>query len=181
MRKEKNDHFPDVRKTLLPPIERGIIQTFTGKMFNVFEPDMNIICIEDIAHALSNMCRWGGHTRQFYSVAEHSIRVALELDSRQIQIAALLHDAAEAYLVDMPRPFKKYITGYEMIENRVMEAIARKFKFQYPLPKKVKEMDDYLLELEYSEQIMQNSPVERQCLTPKVAEFQFLKFYNNLK
>lgn len=169
------------KETFLPPLERGVIQTYTGKMFNVFEPDMNIICIEDIAHALSNICRFGGHTRKFYSVAEHSTRVALEMNSRQLQLTALLHDAAEAYLGDIPRPIKKYLPGYEMMERRVMEAIARKFKTQYPLPKAVKEADNFLLETEYVQLVMQQEAMEYQALKPKVAEFQFLKLFNNLK
>lgn len=169
------------KETFLPPLQRGIITTFTGKTVNVFEPDMNVIDIKDIAHALSNLCRFGGHTRQFYSVAEHSVRVARELNSRSLQLTALLHDAAEAYLVDMPRPVKKYIAGYEMMENRVMEAIARRFKIQFPLPKQVIDADNMLLEREYDELLAPDPVTHRHCLLPEDAEHEFLKLYNNLK
>jgi hypothetical protein len=52
------------------------IQTYTGKAFEPLNPDASLICIEDIAHALSNICRYTGHVRQFYSVAQHSVLVS---------------------------------------------------------------------------------------------------------
>lgn len=84
------------------------ITTFTGKRFYQTSPHRDSVCIEDIAHALSMLCRFTGHCREFYSVAEHSIRVAYELQSQQ-RIHGLLHDAHEAYLGDTSGPLKKSV------------------------------------------------------------------------
>lgn len=100
----------------------GICQTHSGRAWNILDPDPNAVEIEDIAHALSNQCRYNGHTNQFYSVAEHSVRVASCLPEEH-QLAGLLHDAAEAYLGDIIRPLKPLIEGFEAIEERTMEAI----------------------------------------------------------
>lgn len=136
----------------LPAIEPGIIRTFTGIYINVFNPKPEDICIEDIAHALSNLCRFSGHTVQFYSVAEHSIRVA-ELVEPQHKLAALLHDASEAYLLDIPTPIKSLFPEYSKAENKLMEVIAEKFGFEYPLPAEVKLADKAMLEFEWFEQM----------------------------
>lgn len=86
------------------------MQTYTGKRFDPFDPKPELIDIEDIAYALSNVCRFGGHSSRFYSVAEHSVRIGEWLrhtwDDRQMALAGLLHDASEAYLGDVPRPVK---------------------------------------------------------------------------
>lgn len=81
------------------------ILTYTGRKFDLLNPDPSMICIEDIAHALSLKCRWGGHTSRFYSVAEHSLNVMSRV-SEAAKFEALLHDAAEAYLGDIASPFK---------------------------------------------------------------------------
>jgi uncharacterized protein len=83
------------------------IQTYTGKQFWPLSPLPEDIVIEDIAHALSMQCRFGGHVRTFYSVAQHSVHVSLLVEP-QYALWGLLHDAAEAYLVDLPRPIKKF-------------------------------------------------------------------------
>jgi hypothetical protein len=85
------------------------IQTFGGRAYWPLDPRAEEVELEDIAHALSNQCRYSGHTRTFYSVAEHSVRVMrLCGPDRIIMAAALMHDAAEAYLVDLPRPLKHH-------------------------------------------------------------------------
>lgn len=110
-------------------------QTFTGRMFWPCDPRVENVCIEDIAHHLALMCRFGGACRVHYSVAEHSVRVA-ELvwvrtnGDREASLAGLLHDASEAYLVDIPRPRKRQpdMDGYRVSEDhitRVIEAWAR--------------------------------------------------------
>jgi hypothetical protein len=83
-------------------------QTFTGRQFWPCDPRPEDVCLEDIAHHLALMCRFGGACRVFYSVAEHSVRVAeLVWDrtngDREAALAGLLHDASEAYLVDIPK------------------------------------------------------------------------------
>jgi 5'-deoxynucleotidase YfbR-like HD superfamily hydrolase len=104
----------------------GWMQTHTGKRFTPLNPRAEDIDIEDIAHALSNMCRFGGHTREFYSVAQHSV-LASELVPEHLQLAALMHDASEAYLVDVPRPIKRHLTNYAELEDKVSRAIATRF------------------------------------------------------
>src|SRR6478752_7418281 len=105
-----------------------VIRTFTGKWMDVFSPTPEMICIEDIAHALSLMCRFGGHTPTLYSVGQHSIHVS-KLVGNKHKLAALLHDASEAYFMDIPRPIKKKVLEYGPIEDKLMKVIAEKFGF----------------------------------------------------
>jgi len=84
---------------------KGWMETFTGKRVNPLELRPEDVDIVDIAHALSQICRYGGHCHKFYSVAEHCIRVAVKAPD-ELKLAALLHDAEEAYLGDVIRPLK---------------------------------------------------------------------------
>lgn len=87
-------------------MNKRMIATYTGRLVDFLNPDRNQICIMDIAHALANICRYNGHTSRFYSVAEHCVRMSfLEGD----KLAYLLHDAAEAYIGDIPSPQKPYL------------------------------------------------------------------------
>ena len=92
-------------------IERGLIQTYTGRFVDPLDMKADDIVLEDIAHALANICRFTGHCSRFYSVAEHSLNVMNIISSmnypRTIKLAALLHDASEAYLCDLARPLKE--------------------------------------------------------------------------
>lgn len=108
---------------LVPPW----LQTYSGQAFDILAPTTSTIRIEDIAHALSNLCRFAGHVRTFYSVGEHSVRASHIPQSRDLQRAALMHDAAEAYIVDIPSPLKPLLTGYREIEQRIESVIAEKF------------------------------------------------------
>ena len=107
------------------------ITTYTGEDFNPIKPDVNKIHIEDIAHALSLMCRANGHFRSFYSIAQHCINCANEAKARgfsdKVQKACLLHDASEAYLSDITRPVKKHLTKYLEIEKCLQDMIYLKF------------------------------------------------------
>ena len=93
-----------------------VMQTFTGRLFDPFNPDPALIDLRDIAHALGNICRFGGHSRRYYSVAEHSILVA-SLVPEPLRLPALLHDAAEAYLGDIITPIKRWTTIYVEAHN----------------------------------------------------------------
>ena len=107
------------------------ITTYTGEDFTPLAPDASQIHIEDIAHALSLMCRANGHFVRFYSVAQHSINCANEAKARglsaKVQIACLLHDASEAYLSDITRPVKSHLPNYLEIEKRLQDIIYYKF------------------------------------------------------
>lgn len=120
------------------------IQTYTGKKFFPMEPKVSDICIEDIAHALAHQCRFAGHCKRFYSVAEHCLLMAAKV-SPQNQMWALLHDASEAYLVDVPRPIKPRLIGYYEAEYRLMYAICLRFGLPFSMPAEVKEADTRIL------------------------------------
>jgi uncharacterized protein len=123
------------------------LQTYTGKQFWPMDPRSQEVDIRDIAHALSMQCRYAGHCRRFYSVAEHSTLIARWLVGKQRDAAlyGLLHDASEAYLVDVPRPVKPFLTGYAAAEARVMAAIWSHFGLGPDVPAIVKEADDRIL------------------------------------
>ena len=128
------------------------IETFTGKKFYPLEPDKDLIDIEDIAHALSFICRFNGHAPIFYSVAEHSLYclyIARELNLDKItQLQCLMHDASEAYISDIPRPIKKYLPKYKDYENKLLDFIFEKYKIPKKMPAIVKEIDTRMLKTE---------------------------------
>lgn len=104
------------------------IITYTGRRFFPLDPRLEDICLEDIAHALSNICRFTGHSRQFYSVAQHSILCARYAPD-WLQASMLFHDASEAYLCDVSRPVK-HASGmafYRAAEQRLQTMIGQRF------------------------------------------------------
>ena len=107
------------------------IKTRSGLMFDPLAPKPEKIKIEDIAHALSMLCRANGHFKSFYSVGQHCINCMLEAQargySRQLQLACLLHDGSEAYLSDVTRPVKQELPKYLDIEEPLQEAIWLKY------------------------------------------------------
>lgn len=111
------------------------------------DPKPEDIDIKDIAHALGMSCRYTGHTRYFYSVAEHSVLVAREC-SREHAFWGLMHDASEAYIQDIARPLKPYLTNYAEIEERIMRVIAEKYWLPWPCPPAVKDIDMRILQNE---------------------------------
>lgn len=152
-------------------IRPNTIKTFTGKSFSLLEMDPETITIEDIAHSLSMNCRWGGHTGAYYSVAEHSWRV-FNLVPEEYRLDALMHDASEAYILDMPKPFKEMMPEYQAIEDRLMRVIAEKFAFTYPVPYAVKIVDKQMLEAEWQWFKIGKEPPR--TLTPEEAKRMFL-------
>ncbi|EKN01099.1 YfbR-like 5'-deoxynucleotidase [Acidocella sp. MX-AZ02] len=107
---------------------RPEILTATGVYFSLVRPDPDDIRIEDIAHALANTCRFAGHCQPFYSVAEHSVRVALcSRVPSWLKFDALMHDAAEAYLGDIPTPLKRLVPEFREVERRIEDAIEARF------------------------------------------------------
>ena len=126
----------------------GRIRTYSGFYIDPLNPDPGAIDIRDIAHALTNQCRFAGHTQRRFSVAQHSIMVADSVPQEH-KLAALLHDASEAYLLDIPTPVKAQLSGYMEAEDRLMQVIAKKFGFAYPLHMSIKAADKNALEWEW--------------------------------
>jgi len=155
------------------------VLTHSGKLVNVIDPDPDTISILDIAHALGNQCRFGGHTKMFYSVAQHSILVASAVPD-EYKFAALMHDASEAYLIDLPRPVKRLLPYYEKLEYNMMRCIADKYGFAWPMPQVVQEADDSVLELEIRAVMAGEWPSPIRKMT--VPGFKFLeRFYDLMR
>lgn len=127
----------------------GWIQTYSGKAFFPFDPRVEDIDINDILHALSNQCRFAGHCTQFYSVAQHCVLVSQMCDPKDA-LYGLLHDATEAYLVDIPSPLKKSpaFAPYRETEKRLMETICQAFGLESDEPPSVKLADRRMLATE---------------------------------
>ena len=103
--------------------------TFTGLDFDPGSPAAHMLGLYDIAHALSQTCRFAGHTQEFYSVAQHSGLVAACLPAG-LKKWGMLHDAAEAYLGDVPSPAKCLLPDYREMEARILRVVA----LNAPLP-----------------------------------------------
>lgn len=164
--------------------------TYTGKLVDLQHPERFSIDIEDIAHALSQLCRFAGHTNRFYSVAQHSVIVAQNV-SPQYALYGLLHDSAEAYMVDMPKPLKDILPGYKVIEKRLETVIFKRFgMYDAVIPDEVNTVDKRLV---YTEAIELGLRPQLWCttieplgvtidpVTPEQAKKLFLAMYQRLK
>lgn len=179
------------------------IETYTGKRFDFNDIESNEIDIKDIAHSLSLQTRFAGHCKFHYSVAQHSVYVlecVKELtNDKNTWLASLLHDASEAYLVDVPRPIKPLLKGYTELEYLVQSKILEKFNIEYKPKMKeiIKLSDDFMLRTEARElmvsqgenwtfgfeEIWLNPYLEEIYISqwePKKAESVFLKKFNEL-
>ena len=108
------------------------INTYSGKQVDIENPNVDTIDIEDIAHALSFICRGCGNTRIFFPVARHCVYCAKEAKARGasnvVILACLLHDASEAYMMDIPKPIKdNLLPQYRVYENQMLDCIYKKF------------------------------------------------------
>lgn len=184
--------FEDVRnldnRGLFPPGKPSAICTYSGVYIDVTDPKPQDINIEDIAQALSMQTRWGGHISRFYSVAQHSVHTAEYLGCSgwgpDVMLMALLHDASEAYLMDIPSPIKQHLKNYKEIEAGVMGAVAKKFglPLRFYENDTVKMADHYMLVREWHELKLKNicnSPLPR--WSPQSAKLEFIKAFKNLR
>lgn len=166
----------DAQADEINPSLVGVVRTYTGIALNVLNPNPEDICIEDIAHALSNQCRFGGHTTKFYSVAEHSIHCA-DMVGPEYALAALMHDAGEAYLVDVPSPIKIVLPQYIEIEDRLMRVIAGKYGFEWPMHHMVKRADKAMLDMEWKNLMLTDNWVP---MPPEYACARFLELFDKI-
>lgn len=162
------------------------IQTYTGKQFYPLAPAPEEVHTADIARALSMICRYGGHSHRFYSVAEHCVLMSYAVPE-EWALWALLHDAAEAYVGDMVRPLKRMLPQYSEIENGVLLAILSHYGVEGgpALPYPVKDADNRIILTEraalFPEPIgiwesdgLTPLPVEIQCWPSDIAEGMYL-------
>ncbi len=166
------------------------IRTYTGNTFHYEDMSPKDVSIADVSHALSHICRFTGHVKVYYSVAEHCCRVS-DLCSPENKLWGLLHDASEAYCSDLPRPFKRLIglEPYRTYEKRIMHIICERFGLPLEEPKEVKAADMRLLVTEQRD-LMVNAGPEWYDVKPlldpitpwtaEVAKEEFLKRFNAL-
>ena len=155
------------------------IQSFSGKAFNIFVPRITDVDIIDIAHALSHICRYGGHCRIFYCVAQHCVEGSRLLDDgtdegRELAKQFLLHDSAEAYIGDMTRPMKRTpeMKMFRDVEENIERLIAKRFGLSYPYDPRVKQMDNALLGAEY-QAVMRGKLVRKKAKEGTLRDWQF--------
>ncbi len=188
-------------QVMLEDTSKSAMETFSGKMFDVFDPDPNEIDIFDIAHHLALMTRFNGGCKWHYSIAQHSIKCSDRAvdyhyqrpSEEKLALALLMHDAAEAYVGDIVRPIKRTLTDFAVIENGVMDAINTRFD----LPRvseirgyknAVKEVDNRMLVTEKLqlmnpkvrwaiEDIFEPYELELDQWQPRVAEMLFLSYF----
>ena len=177
------------------PTRRGDwMQTYTGRQFWPLDPRPSEIDITDIAHSLGMACRYAGHVLQFYSVAEHCVLLCRWLEScgepAEVQLAGLLHDATEAYLVDVPRPVKPHLSEYRKFETRLWYAVAARFNISAHVPDIVHFADSAILADEQRQNMAPCSvqwdlpygalDIELQFWSPARAKAEFLAEFERL-
>lgn len=176
------------------PRRRGdFMQTYTARQFWPLDARPDEVHIEDIAHALSLQCRYAGHCLKFYSVAEHSVMLARWLtemgESDETALTGLLHDATEAYLVDVPRPVKRSLHDYRLHEAALWKVVAERYGLPEVMPAIVHEADDRII----ADELVNLRPmpwhakhdnplhVDLQFWSPAEAEAEFLAAYHALE
>lgn len=137
--------------------------THSGVAFYPLDPRPEEILLKDIAWGLSQTCRYAGQCKFPYSVAQHSVLCAMIAEqlypgNEELILWALLHDATEAYISDIPRPLKKFLPDYIKIEDELMAKIAHKFHLGSCMPPEIKQIDNGILADEFA-QIMPVSPI----------------------
>lgn len=178
-------------------VPKNWMQTYTGKCFDLDNIDTNDYDIQDIAHALSMLCRFNGHCKRFYSVGEHLLRCSY-LVAPGFEFEALMHDASEAYISDMPRPMKNIMPLYKEMEKKVELAISSIYYLPKDMSAEVKEVDNRMV-LTERDLLLVKPPYDwahygttsftkkefyavysQQTMSPEVCEKLFLKRFKEL-
>lgn len=152
----------------------------SGILFDVFNPNPEDLKVIDMGHALSHLCRYGGHCPKFYSVAQHSVLCSYYPGTPKEQMEFLMHDTSEAFLIDLPRPIKRNIPEYVRIENNLLEVIFKQFNLTFPLTDMVHQVDDAMLHYEYNE-FFTNPNADFDFWSPEKAKAKFIERYEELK
>lgn len=170
--------------------------TYDGKIYFPLEPTKDHISIRDIAHCSSMLCRFGGHIKKFFSIAQHSVMVAERVHDPKKKLKALLHDGSEAYLNDMIHPVKYLpeMDPYRALEKKTEEAIADHFGFSSEKDDDIKTADNVQLVVEalnlmpvlpewavvmaHELGINKDEEVIEEFWTPEDAEHYFMMAYN---
>jgi len=142
---------------IIPNITGPWMATRTGRRINPGEMSKEDVDIEDIAWALSNLCRYNGHCDHFYSVAQHSVYVSKVVsDLGGDPKKGLLHDATECYVGDMVRPVKHRpdMKNYIKLENKVMKVVGEAFDLSFPIMTPDVKLADNIVLLSEKDQII---------------------------
>lgn len=151
-----------------------VVRTVSGRYVSVLDPSIDDIDLLDIAHGLSMVCRYGGHVAAHYSVAEHSLNVAAQLQRMyqepELTIAGLMHDASEAYIGDMVRPLKHstQLEAFRTVEHRLEQVIGAKFNLRFAADPRIKQIDNEILPWEMA--MIRDSKVR---VAPHVADVRY--------
>lgn len=173
------------------------MQTASGRRIDLVDLHANVWDVEDVAHALSHLCRYGGHVSRFYSVAEHSYHCAVALEAMQLPhlvvFTGLMHDAPEAYLGDVPRGLKSLLPDYRLLESRLAAHLSSAFGFSNPTPAVVNLVDNRIVVNEVAELMAEPndcdwSPLDGlkpldvtiRCWDPATAKRKFLNKFDEL-
>lgn len=168
----------------------GWIETYSQKFFFYLEKNPENISIDDIAQGLSNLCRFAGQVKEFYSVAQHSC-IICDYAPEHLKLIGLLHDGAEAYISDIPRPVKGIIPQIKELEVTIQMQIAEKFGLSFPYSGQIDVLDAQLM-LAEAQQLFNHrvswwieglDPLNiliGKCWEPKKAKNEFMSRFINL-
>ncbi len=179
----------------------GFLRTISSSDFSLVNPEESVVRITDIAHALSMICRYGGHIPEFYSVAQHSYLVSEHIKGdEELKLQGLLHDAAEAYLGDVIAPLKPLLKDYKSLELRVLNVIYKQLDVRWPNIDQwaaIKEADNRVLATEiktfmplgqyrdidipYEPYDTDNFPFSWRLAPQDRAKFRFINTFNQLR
>lgn len=159
------------------------IYTYSGPLFDFKNPHADMIRIEDIARGLSNSAHFGGQTKQYFSIAQHCMLVYELMPTEYMEdytmgMAALLHDASEAYTGDMLKPLKNMLPEFKKIEDRIMEVIFTKYDLPLETMRSIKVYDMNAQDIEF--RALMRREIFLTEMTPQESYDAFMEVFNKL-